>query len=122
LLELLGAGGKEPVGGALEEEERRLGLERRVVRDELAVPRLELGHVLLLLFGEALEHLTAAGALAARPVRQFSQVPNTCSTLCAGSNWRAPATSSISASMSELRNSNDWLQVLQIRWKCRGWR
>jgi hypothetical protein len=30
-------------------------------------------------------------------------------------NFRAAATSSISASMSELRNSNDWLQVLQIR-------
>ena len=30
---------------------------------------------------------------------------------------RAAATSSTSASMSELRNSNDRLQVLQIRWK-----
>ena len=33
---------------------------------------------------------------------------------------RADATSSINASMSELRNSNDWLQLLQMRWKCRG--
>ena len=56
------------------------------------------------------------------PVWQPSQVPWICSTLWRGVKPRAAATSSTSASMSELRNSNDLLQVLQIRWKCRGCR
>ena len=35
-VQLLGAGGKQPVGGALEEEERRLRLELRILLQQLA--------------------------------------------------------------------------------------
>ena len=52
---------------------------------------------------------------ASRPVRHDSQVPWICSTLCRAVKWRAAATSSSSDSMSELRNSKERLQVVQIR-------
>ena len=57
LLQLLGAGREQAVGRALEEEERRLRLEAGMLRQQLAVARLELAEVLLLLVGEPLEHL-----------------------------------------------------------------
>ena len=57
----------------------------------------------------------AFDAVAGRPVRHDSQVPWIWSTLWRGVKLRAAATSSSSASMSELRNSNERLQVLQIR-------
>ena len=57
-----------------------------------------------------------------RPVVHGSHVPYSCTTACVTVNARASATSSIICSMSELRNSIDWLQDLQIRWKWRGCR
>ena len=56
----LGSGGEQPVGRALEEEERRLRLELRVLLQQLAVARLERAEVLLLLVGELLEDAAAA--------------------------------------------------------------
>ena len=59
-LELLGAGGEQAVGRALEEEERRLRFERGIGGHQLAVAGLELAEVFLLLAGQPLEHLLAA--------------------------------------------------------------
>ena len=49
------------------------------------------------------------------PVRQASQVPWTCTIVLAGTKPRPDATSEIEVSTSELRNSNDWPQLSQMR-------
>ncbi len=65
--ELIGAGGEQTVGRALEEQERRPRLELRILLQQLAVARLELAEMLLLLLGQLLEH--AAAARVARDAR-----------------------------------------------------
>ena len=62
--ELLGAGGEQAVGRALEEEERRPRFELRILLQQLAVARFERAEVLLLFLGELLEHAAAARVLA----------------------------------------------------------
>ena len=52
---------KSPLAAPLKKRNVGWASSDGVLREELAVPRLELGHVLLLLFGEALEHLAPAG-------------------------------------------------------------
>src|SRR5205814_3196060 len=57
----VGALGEQAVRRALEEQERRTGLELRIAREQLAVARLELAQMLLLFGREIVEHLPAAG-------------------------------------------------------------
>src|SRR2546429_8954105 len=59
----VGALGEQAVRRALEEQERRTGLELRIAREQLAVARLELSQMLLLFGRELLEHLPAACVL-----------------------------------------------------------
>src|ERR1051325_2181847 len=56
----VGAFGEQPVGGALEEEERRARLELGIAREQLLVPPLELAEMLLLFRRQIVEHLAAA--------------------------------------------------------------
>src|SRR6266851_508662 len=58
--ELLGTRSEQPVGGALEEQERGARLELRVLSQQLAVPLLERAQMLPLLRGELLEDRAAA--------------------------------------------------------------
>ena len=53
--EPVGALGEQPVGGALEKQERRTRLQLRIGRQQLRVARLERAEMLLFLFGELLE-------------------------------------------------------------------
>ena len=55
-----------------------------------------------------------AGLLDA-PVRHSSQVPTICTMTCAAENRRSAAISSITASTSELRNSDERWQMVQMR-------
>ena len=50
--QLLGAGGEESVGRALEEQERRPRFELGILREQLLIARLELGEVIAFLVGE----------------------------------------------------------------------
>src|SRR5882672_4267459 len=53
----VGAFGKQAVGGALEEQERRPRFELRIALQQLAIARLELAEMLLLLGGEIVKDL-----------------------------------------------------------------
>ena len=64
--QLLGALGEDPLRRALEEQERRPGLERRVGGDQLGVALLERSQVILLVLGQTLEDLASARVVGER--------------------------------------------------------
>src|SRR6185503_17430689 len=61
--QLVRALGEQTARRALEEEERRPRLEQRILRAQLAIPALQRAEVLLLFFGQLLEHRAAARVL-----------------------------------------------------------